>query len=70
MFLNEDNMEWILIEIDYLCWYIRKGCLFDLNLGEGIEFNESFYYVLNRLLLCGVIIIGLELVIVVIIFLF
>ena len=47
-FLNEDNMEPTLTEIDHLRRHIRKGCLSDLNPGEGTESNESLHHVSNR----------------------
>ena len=47
-FLNEDNMERTLTEIDHLRRHIRKGCLSDLNPGEGTESNESLHHVSNR----------------------
>ena len=69
-FLNEDNMERTLTEIDHLRRHIRKGCLSDLNPGEGTESNESLHHVLNRSLLCGATTIGPELAIAVITLLF
>lgn len=59
-------MNRVCLEIDYLRVYIRKDCLLDLEFGEEIEFNERFYNILNKLLLCGVIIVGFELVIIII----
>lgn len=69
-FLNQDNMERTLTEIDHLRRHISKGCLSDLNPGEGTESNESLHHVLNRSLLCGATTIGPELAIAVITLLF
>lgn len=65
-----DELKGIVFKIERLRIYIKKGCLFGFLFGEGIEFNESFDYIFNKILLCGVIIIGSELVFVILIFLF
>lgn len=70
IFFIFEEMNRVSLEIDCLMVYIRKGCLFGLKFGEGIELNERFYNILNKLLLCGVIIIGFEIVIVIISFIF
>ena len=69
-FLNQDNMERTLTEIDHLRRHISKGYLSDLNPGEGTESNGSLHHVLNRSLLCGATTIGPELAIAVITLLF
>lgn len=68
--LEENNLGRILIEIENLRKYIDNGCLSGLELGEGIECNESLYYIFNNLLVVGVITIGFELIVVFLSFLF
>ena len=64
--LNQDKMERTLTEIQHLHQHIKKGCLSDLNPGEGTESNESLHHVLNSSLLCGATTIGPELAIAII----
>lgn len=61
MCLDQREMEKTVHEIQNLREHIRKGCLSDLNPGEGTEPNESIHHILNKSLLCGATTIGPEL---------
>ncbi|CAB3996206.1 Hypothetical predicted protein [Paramuricea clavata] len=48
-------------EINKIKIHVRKGCLSDINPGEGTSINENLHHFINRCLLCGSSTIGPEL---------
>ena len=48
-------------EINKIKIHVRKGCLSDINPGEGTSMNENLHHFINRCLLCGSSTIGPEL---------